>query len=142
MPYIHGQRHIKLIQLDIQLTSPLPKLQLQFLPTRALAMANDTIGVHPLLYPPPTHSSIRALECNLFNKLQARNPHNLRSGASEDWPNNPPNITSKRPHLLGPMHPTCSHTILLASTSTHSYHLYHDNTITTSDYTHPQLHPG
>ena len=44
-----------------------------------LAMANDTISTLLLLHPRPIHSSIGALECNLFNKLQV-----IQSSQSEE----------------------------------------------------------
>ena len=45
-----------------------------------LAMATTTIAILPSLHPRPNHSSIRALERNLFDKLQA-----IQSSQSEEW---------------------------------------------------------
>ena len=45
-----------------------------------LAMATDTIGNLPTLHPRPNHSNIRALERNLFDKLQA-----IQSAQSDEW---------------------------------------------------------
>ena len=46
-----------------------------------LAMATDTIGNLPTLHPRPNHSNIRALERDLFDKLQA-----IQSAQSDEWP--------------------------------------------------------
>ena len=45
-----------------------------------LAMATTTIAILPSLHPRPNHSSIRALERDLFDKLQA-----IQSSQSEEW---------------------------------------------------------
>ena len=45
-----------------------------------LAMATDTIGNLPTLHPRPNHSNIRALERDLFDKLQA-----IQSAQSDEW---------------------------------------------------------
>lgn len=45
-----------------------------------LAMATDTIGTLPSLHPRPNHSNIRALERDLFDKLQA-----IQSAQSDEW---------------------------------------------------------
>ena len=45
-----------------------------------LAMATTTIAILPSLHPHPNHSSIRALERDLFDKLQA-----IQSSQSEEW---------------------------------------------------------
>lgn len=42
--------------------------------------ARDRIGTLPSLHPRPTHSNIRALERDLFEKLQS-----IQSGQSEEW---------------------------------------------------------
>ena len=45
-----------------------------------LAMATETIGTLPSLHPRPNHSNIRALERDLFDKLQA-----IQSAQSDEW---------------------------------------------------------
>ena len=45
-----------------------------------LAMATETIGPLPSLHPRPNHSNIRALERDLFDKLQA-----IQSAQSDEW---------------------------------------------------------
>lgn len=45
-----------------------------------LAMATETIGALPSLHPRPNHSNIRALERDLFDKLQA-----IQSAQSDEW---------------------------------------------------------
>ena len=45
-----------------------------------LAMATNTIGTLPSLHSLPNHSNIRALECDLFDKLQA-----IQSAQSDEW---------------------------------------------------------